>query len=84
MNITHYLEGWWSYDSRSNQEIEESYDSKKPNTFDILICGEIYTLDFGQMVQYMKNNPTRKRRIRRERKGFHMKGVAGILNSQRH
>lgn len=76
--------GWWSYDSRSTEEIEECYKAKNSSTFDILICGDLYSIDFQKMIQYMKNNHTKKRNIKRERIGFHNKGVAGILKPKKH
>lgn len=74
-----YLGGWWEYDSRTSAEIENAF-SRNSNMFDVLICGTLYTIDFKDMVQYQKENPIRKRYIRRTKCGalVEKKGVAGI------
>uniref|UniRef100_W8B4Z7 E3 ubiquitin-protein ligase n=1 Tax=Ceratitis capitata TaxID=7213 RepID=W8B4Z7_CERCA len=80
--------GWWAYDPRSSKDIEDVYQTRMLGTgtvdleedcsFEILICGKLYTIDFGDMVQHPIENTTRKRKIRRS-KHMPTKGVAGIL-----
>lgn len=78
--------GWWAYDKRSSDEIEEVYctylkaetvAAKNGVHHDMLISGTIYSIDFRDMVQYPKNMPMRRRKICRE-KNIPAKGVAGI------
>lgn len=80
--------GWWAYDPRSSKDIEDAYQTRMLGTglidleedcrHEVLICGAIYTIDFGDMVQHPVQNPTRKRNICRS-KHMPTKGVAGIL-----
>lgn len=72
-----YSLGWWKYDQRSNEEIEEAFE-KKLNKIEILICGELYILDLIQNVQYPKKNSSRKRFIKRDLKCVAAKGIAGL------
>ncbi|KAI8117230.1 E3 ubiquitin-protein ligase RNF146-B [Lucilia cuprina] len=53
-----------------------------PLTYDIQICGNIYTVDFQNMLQYPQCMPYRKRKICRA-KGLPAKGVAGLLSTKR-
>lgn len=59
----------------------EANDNKnnevQPLTYDIQICGTMYTVDFQNMVQYPQAMPYRKRKICRA-KGLPAKGVAGL------
>lgn len=84
----HSLGGWWAYDNRTSDEIEETFQKQilaevvdlSENTLQILICGTIYTIDFIKMIQYPQHMETRKRKIRRE-KYMPIKGVAGISHT---
>ncbi|CAH0546256.1 unnamed protein product [Brassicogethes aeneus] len=70
--------GWWRYDHRTNEDIEEAFKLKLPS-FDILICGETYVIDFQNNFQYPKRSYSRKRAIRRDKiENVVVKGVAGI------
>ncbi|CAH2005086.1 unnamed protein product [Acanthoscelides obtectus] len=70
--------GWWRYDERANEEIEEAFKAELPN-FELIICGELYVVDFKSNYQYSKRCPTRKRAIRRDKiDNVVVKGVAGI------
>lgn len=69
--------GWWKYDERSNEDIEEA-SKQNLNAIQILICGELYIIDFKQKVQYPKKNPSRKRYIKRDLNFQNAKGVAGL------
>lgn len=51
-------------------------------SFEILICGELYIIDFSNKVQYPKRNPSRKRFIKRDAcSNLDVKGVAGIVKN---
>ncbi len=69
--------GWWQYDERTSAEMEEKY-KKNLKTFDILIAGFLYVIDLENMIQYRRNDPTRRRRIKRDLVTIEKKGVAGI------
>uniref|UniRef100_A0A1A9WCX4 E3 ubiquitin-protein ligase n=1 Tax=Glossina brevipalpis TaxID=37001 RepID=A0A1A9WCX4_9MUSC len=86
--------GWWAYDKRSALQIEEAYQRLLQNlriedqsvlfdcevvTYDIQICGNIYTIDFAHWTQYPQNMPSKERKICRA-KNMPVKGVAGISN----
>ena len=84
--------GWWEYDERTAEEIEEAYnrytavkenppavkrkrtkkktlDQQKADissTYEIMIVGVFFVIDFEKMVQYRKGEPYRKRNIKRE------------------
>uniref|UniRef100_A0A1B0AR42 E3 ubiquitin-protein ligase n=1 Tax=Glossina palpalis gambiensis TaxID=67801 RepID=A0A1B0AR42_9MUSC len=86
--------GWWAYDKRSALQIEEAYQrllqslrvedqsvlfDSEVVTYDIQICGNIYTIDFAHWTQYPQNMPSKERKICRA-KNMPIKGVAGISN----
>ena len=74
--------GWWQYDERTSAEIEAFYVDDK-RTCDLLIAGFLYTVNFEQMVQYRRNDPIRRRRIRRDLvSSVPRKGIAGIRKLQ--
>ena len=69
--------GWWQYDERTCQEIEEAY--KKEEKFcTILVAGYVYVVDFETMLQQRQNEPTRKRQVKRDLATTPKKGVAGL------
>lgn len=72
------LEGWWRYDDRTSEDIEQAFEMKL-NQFQILICGELYVIDLDAKVQYPKRDPCRKRSIKRDVRETPCKGVAGII-----
>ena len=69
--------GWWQYEERTNQELEESY-RKKLRTFELLIAGFVYTIDLDNMVQMRRSDPSRRRRIKRDLVSAPKKGIAGL------
>jgi E3 ubiquitin-protein ligase RNF146 len=72
--------GWWEYDSRTNIEIENEYKMDKKKKFQLLISGLIYVIDFENKLQYRLDDPSKKRRIKRDLKNLNTrKGVAGIF-----
>lgn len=62
---------------RSSEEIESAFKLQL-DSYEILICGELYVVDFKSKVQYPKKNPSRKRSIKRDQVDIDSKGVAGI------
>lgn len=71
--------GWWEYESRSANEIEIAYQQKL-NELEILLCGDLYVIDFVNLRQYQKESPHKKRKIKRDLKRHGpVKGIAGIL-----
>ncbi|KAK2576790.1 hypothetical protein KPH14_005432 [Odynerus spinipes] len=74
--------GWWQYDQRTSLELETAYKQGK-RTCELLIAGFLYIADFGSMHQLRRNDPSRRRRIKRDLYNVPKKGVAGLrLNSQ--
>ncbi|XP_071953529.1 uncharacterized protein [Antedon mediterranea] len=69
--------GWWQYDERTNEELETAY-SKEQESVEILIAGFLYVIDFENMVQMRRNDPTRQRIIKRDLICAPKKGVAGL------
>ncbi|XP_043501361.1 E3 ubiquitin-protein ligase RNF146 isoform X1 [Polistes fuscatus] len=76
------VSGWWQYDQRTSLELETAYKQGK-RTCDLLIAGFLYIADFGSMHQLRRNDPSRRRRIKRDLYNVPKKGVAGLrLNVQ--
>ncbi|XP_012278693.1 E3 ubiquitin-protein ligase RNF146 [Orussus abietinus] len=74
--------GWWQYDQRTSLELETAYKQGK-RTCELLIAGFLYIADFGSMLQLRRNDPSRRRRIKRDLYNVPKKGVAGLrLNPQ--
>ncbi|XP_076634282.1 ring finger protein 146 isoform X1 [Colletes latitarsis] len=74
--------GWWQYDQRTSLELETAYKQGKRNC-ELLIAGFLYIADFGSMLQLRRNDPSRRRRIKRDLYNVPKKGVAGLrLNNQ--
>ncbi|XP_033209542.1 E3 ubiquitin-protein ligase RNF146 [Belonocnema kinseyi] len=74
--------GWWQYDQRTSLELETAYKQGK-RTCELLIAGFLYIADFGSMLQLRRNDPSRRRRIKRDLHNVPKKGVAGLrLNTQ--
>ena len=70
--------GWWLYEHRVAEDIEKAFSDKNEQTH-VQISGFSYTVDFVNMVQYRKDRPNRKRKIKREGVSEeNVKGVAGI------
>ncbi|XP_014673074.1 PREDICTED: E3 ubiquitin-protein ligase rnf146-like [Priapulus caudatus] len=70
--------GWWQYDERTCAEIESAYLATR-RRIELLIAGFLYVVDFDSMVQTRRNDPHRRRRVKRDRVGIpDRKGVAGI------
>lgn len=72
------MHGWWLYDERASSEIEERFKNDE-KTFEILIAGFLYVVDLERNCQYRRNDPTRRRRIKRDMKTIpDKKGIAGL------
>ena len=70
--------GWWLYDSRTSRDIEKAF-AANDSTFEVLIAGFVYVIDFDQLIQYRRHQPNRIRKIRRHTiEPNHIKGVAGL------
>ncbi|XP_076032865.1 uncharacterized protein LOC143020371 [Oratosquilla oratoria] len=74
--------GWWQYDERTSSELENAYKCSQ-RACEVLIAGFLYVIDFDNMIQLRRNDPSRRRRIKRDLSSIPKKGVAGIkLKSQ--
>ena len=73
--------GWWQYEDRASDQIEEAFSDEK-QVIEILIAGFGYIIDIENMVQYRKNYPTRRRRIKRDKYQADKKGIAGLKYSK--
>jgi len=69
--------GWWVYDERTSQEIEAAWSAEEQRC-ELLIAGFLYIIDFSLMLQYRRNDPSRRRRIKRDTANGPKKGVAGL------
>jgi E3 ubiquitin-protein ligase RNF146 len=69
--------GWWQYDERTSIELEEKF-SKGEKVFELLIAGFLYVIDMDNMIQVRRNDPFRRRRIKRDLSNIERKGVAGL------
>lgn len=78
--------GWWRYDDRTLLALEDAF-AKDPDSpcFEIMISGYVYVVDFRRMVQFRKDEPSRRRRVKRETIDEHIdplqsvvKGIAGL------
>lgn len=65
-----------------DEEGEVDDDNLNKYCYNIQICGNIYTIDFKNMIQYPQTMPYRKRKICRA-KGIPSKGTAGLLKHKR-
>lgn len=70
--------GWWQYDERTSSELEEKFE-EGVRVFELLIAGFLYVIDLKSMIQIRRNDPTRRRRIKRDTADIpDKKGVAGL------
>jgi len=70
--------GWWQYDDRTSDELE-AFHARGDSKCELLIAGFLYIIDFEQMLQYRRSDPSRRRRILRDRvSAVPRKGIAGI------
>ena len=73
--------GWWVYDERTSQEVEMHYKSGDKRC-ELLIAGFLYIIDFEHMLQYRRNDPSRRRRVKKDVASGPKKGVAGLRIEQ--
>lgn len=71
------FKGWWQYDERTTQDIEEAY-KKGEKSCTILVAGYVYAVDFDAMLQQRQNDMSRRRRVKRDLDSIPKKGVAGL------
>ncbi|CAD5111899.1 unnamed protein product [Dimorphilus gyrociliatus] len=69
--------GWWQYDERSNKDIEDRY-IKKEYKFEVQIAGSLYVIDLENYQQINRNDPSRRRKIKRDVSPPDLKGIAGL------
>lgn len=67
------LAGWWLYDERTSKELETCYKSGE-RTCELLIAGFLYVADLEAMLQMRRNDPSRRRRIKRDLASIPKKG----------
>lgn len=71
------IPGWWQYDDRTSQDIEEAFLLKE-KTSSILVAGCLYLVDFEAMTQLRQDDHSRRRRVKRDLGSIQKKGVAGL------
>jgi len=69
--------GWWQYDLRTSKEIE-NHHKNGDRSCEMLIAGFLYVIDFEYMLQYRRNDPSRRRQVKRDKATQPKKGVAGL------
>lgn len=69
--------GWWQYDERTSTELEAASAKGEPRC-EVLIAGFLYIVDFELMVQFRRNDFSRRRRVKRDLASVPKKGIAGI------
>jgi len=69
--------GWWEYDCRTSQELEEVH-SAGVLELEMMIAGYIYIIDFTSMVQKRKSAQQIQRKIKRDKNVIDKIGVAGL------
>ncbi len=72
--------GWWQYEERASVQLEEAFINEDQST-ELVVAGFVYIVDIKDMVQYRKNYPTRRRRVKRDKANADKKGVAGLKSS---
>ena len=72
------MNGWWQYDERASGDIEAHFKEGKKSA-EMLIAGFLYIIDFENMMQYRRNDTSRRRKIKRDVLNIpDKKGVAGL------
>jgi len=71
--------GWWQFDERNNEAIEEAFHSGVEK-FQLLLCGNLYAIDFKNKIQYRVDGTGRVRYIKRDctSSTSNVKGIAGL------
>ncbi|RZC39032.1 E3 ubiquitin-protein ligase rnf146 [Asbolus verrucosus] len=73
--------GWWQYDERTSKELESSY-KKGERICEFLIAGFLYIVDLENMIQLRRNDPSRRRKIKRDFATIPKKGIAGLRTEE--
>lgn len=73
--------GWWFYDAETNSLLEQSY-IEGIDSMERLIAGRVYVISLTNMNQFLKQEPSRSRQIRRAIPNDSMQGVAGIRDRE--
>jgi hypothetical protein len=69
--------GWWKFDGASNAEIDAAFLSGKPEV-EFRANGTTYSINFSSGYQHQKDNPQKRRLVRRCRPSeIAVVGVAG-------
>jgi len=69
--------GWWKFDERNNEAIEEAF-ATGVEKFQLLLCGNLYAIDFKNKIQYRVDGTGRMRNIKRDSSSSNSKGIAGL------
>jgi len=69
--------GWWKFDERNNEAIEEAF-ATGVEKFQLLLCGNLYAIDFKNKIQYRVDGTGRMRNIKRDNSSSNSKGIAGL------
>jgi len=69
--------GWWKFDERNNETIEEAF-ATGVEKFQLLLCGNLYGIDFKNKIQYRIDGTGRIRNIKRDSSSSISKGIAGL------
>lgn len=71
-------DGWWQYDDRTSSDLELHHKAGHQSC-ELLIAGFVYIIDLANMVQFRRNDRTKKRRIKRDLINIQQrKGIAGL------
>ena len=80
-NFCWYYEGfngWWKFDPALSRRIEHEYQKSKVGSFVCAIKGNQYTINFRHMNQARVDDPSKKRKIKRDSSDVICKGIAGL------
>lgn len=69
--------GWWQYDERTSKELETAYKNGE-RSCELLVAGFLYVMDLDAMLQLRRNDPSRRRRIKRDLANIDKIGIAGL------
>lgn len=70
------------YEPRVQIEVEDAY-MKGEQSIEALIAGHLYIIDFSQKLQFRKDHPSKRRRIKRDSANTDHKGLAGLKQERR-
>ena len=70
--------GWWKFDPAISKRIEQEYQKSKVGSFVCAIKGHEYTINLRHMNQARRDDPSKKRKIKRDSSDVICKGIAGL------